>query len=352
MVQLAQPTTQRLLLLEHNSAYQATISEVLIAAGYQVTVAHEGWAGLALARQQPPDLILCAASLSGLDGYALLHLCRQTPTLRAVPFIILGQEAAWPALRRAMERGADDYLPQSCEASSLLLSVAARLLRAGSEPNDAAASTPPQETGFTLAALAASYPPRLMARRQTVYAEGDKPRYLYYVHAGRVKTTKTTSFGKELITSIYYTQDFFGFKDLLEQGMHLEAALAIEDTVLHCIPAADFWQHLRCPNISLEVMRQLAGRKRVREAMLLDMAYHSLRRRLANALLLLHEQAEAHGHVPPYIQLTREDLAALVGITPESVSRTLSEFRHDHLLEVTPQGIRLLQPGYLRLAEW
>ncbi len=351
MAHSARPTTQRLLLLEHNPAYQAALSGVLAAAGYQVATADEGWAGLALARQQPPDLILCAATLPGLDGYALLLLCQQAPALRSIPFIIIGEEAVWPAWRWAMDQGADDYLPQSCEASVLLRSVAARLLRAGSEPASTDSSLL-REGSHSLAALAASYPPRLVARRQAVYAEGDKSRYLYYVQAGRVKTIKTTSFGKELITSIYYAQDFFGFKDLLEQSTHQDAAVAIEDTVLHCIPAADFWQQLRCPGISLEVMRKLAGRKRVRETMLLDMAYHSLRRRLANALLLLHEQAEAHGCVPPYIQLTREDLAALVGITPESVSRTLSEFRHDHLLEMSSQGIRLLQPGYLRLAEW
>jgi CRP-like cAMP-binding protein len=126
----------------------------------------------------------------------------------------------------------------------------------------------------------------------------------------------------------------------------------MEDTLVHCIPAVDFWQMLRWPTISLELIQQLAERKRVREEMLLDMAYHSLRRRLANTLLLQHEQGEANGQAPAYIQLTREDLAALVGITSESVSRTLSEFRREQLLELTPRGIRLLQPGYLRLAEW
>ena len=109
---------------------------------------------------------------------------------------------------------------------------------------------------------------------------------------------------------------------------------------------------LRWPAVGLELIQQLVERKRVREDMLLDMAYHSLRRRLANTLLLLQEQAEANRETPAYIQLTREDLAALVGITHESVSRTLSKFRHDQLLELTPRGIRLLQPDYLRLAEW
>lgn len=349
MAHLARTAAQRLLLLEHNPTHQAIMSEVLAAAGYQIALATEGWAGLALARQQQPDLVLCADTLPGLDGYALLHLCRQAPMLQAIPFIMMGSEATWPALRRAMEQGADDYLPLPCEASALLRAVAARLLRVGTRMT-AAISVP--DGPASLAALAANYQPRLVARRQVVYAAGDEARYLYYIQAGRVKITKTTSFGKELITSIYHAHEFFGCKDLLERGKHYEAATAMEDTLVHCIPAVDFWQIIHWPTISLELIQQLAERKRVREEMLLDMAYHSLRRRLANTLLLLHEQAEANGEMPAYIHLTREDLAALVGITPESVSRTLSEFRHDHLLELTPRGIRLLQPDYLRLAEW
>jgi len=84
---------------------------------------------------------------------------------------------------------------------------------------------------------------------------------------------------------------------------------------------------------------------------LLDMAYQSLRRRVANALLVLHNPGEADAAVS-FIRVSREDLAALVGIAPESLSRTLSEFRQDGLLEVSSQGIRLLQPEYMRQAEW
>ena len=82
------------------------------------------------------------------------------------------------------------------------------------------------------------------------------------------------------------------------------------------------------------------------------MAYNSLRRRVANALLGFYDHAKPTGAADALIQLSRDDLAAVVGIAPESLSRTLSEFRHDGLLEVTPKGIKLLQPDKLRRTDW
>jgi CRP-like cAMP-binding protein len=74
-------------------------------------------------------------------------------------------------------------------------------------------------------------------------------------------------------------------------------------------------------------VRLLAGR--VNECA--GIAYDSLRRRVATTLLRLHEQAPDAA-----IQLSRGDLAAVVGIAPESLIRTLTEFKHDGLIEQTP----------------
>jgi len=78
------------------------------------------------------------------------------------------------------------------------------------------------------------------------------------------------------------------------------------------------------------------------------MAYSSIRRRVADTLLRLHAQAGPDGH----IQLSRDDLAALVGTAPESLIRTLSEFKADGLVELTPKNVRVLEPEKLRRARW
>ncbi|MDO7852458.1 Crp/Fnr family transcriptional regulator [Hymenobacter convexus] len=89
-------------------------------------------------------------------------------------------------------------------------------------------------------------------------------------------------------------------------------------------------------------MRLLAGRVHEREQQQLGMAYNSLRRRVATALLRLHEQAPEAA-----IQLLRDDLAAVVGSAPESLIRTLSEFKHNDLIEQNNQIINILQTDKL-----
>jgi CRP-like cAMP-binding protein len=85
---------------------------------------------------------------------------------------------------------------------------------------------------------------------------------------------------------------------------------------------------------------------------LLDMAYNSLRKRVADTLLRLHEQQRALDPADPQIQLSRADMAALIGTAPESWSRTLSEFRQEGIIEMLTKIIRVGQPEKLRRTNW
>ena len=168
-----------------------------------------------------------------------------------------------------------------------------------------------------------------------------------------MKTSKQTAGGKELITGLYQAGDFFGHQPLLEGTAHHDTAVALDDATLLYIPADDFTQLVfRNPAVGQQFVRLLAGRVREQETLLLDMAYNSLRKRVADALLRLHEQQASAGVAEPLVQLSREDLAALVGTAPESLSRILSEFRQDELIELMPKHIRVLLPEQLRRGKW
>jgi len=343
---------KRLLLLNRNEEQRSSITSLLSLAGYEVISFSEGYHGVESAKHRQPDLVLCATELPDVDGYGVLHLFRCTASLAATPFILIGHTATWADSRRAMAAGADDYLSMPLVASELLQAIAGRLHRFHLLPAEhIATGLNAASVEGSLSSLITDRTPHIVTRRHSVYREGEEPKQVYFIQSGRIKAIKTTSFGKELITSFYQTGEFFGYKALLEQTCYHESAVAIEDCVLLHIPAADFLQLVRLPEVSQQFVRLLAGRKRAREQQLLDMAYQSLRRRVANALLVLHNQGDANEETP-FIRVAREDLAALVGIAPESLSRTLSEFRHDGLLEVSSQGIRLLQPDYMRQAEW
>ena len=343
-----------LLLIEDHDFIRENTAELLELAGYAVLTAENGKIGIEQALATRPDLVICDIMMPILDGYGVLQIFNQHPQLAGVPFIFLTAKTERADLRRGMELGADDYLTKPFDSSELLSAVAGRLSRFQHlRPNyDLAASGLPefladaQRVG-NLTTLTADRKPHLVPRRQFIYTEGDEPTRLYFVQTGRVKTSKTTAAGKELITGFYQAGEFFGYQALLEHAPYHDSAVAVEESTLRYIPAEEFTDLLlRNAEVSQQFIRLLAGREREREQQLVEMAYHSLRRRVADALLRLYQP----GELP--LQLAREDLAAVVGTAPESLSRTLSEFRQDGLLEVTPKYIRVLQPERLRRANW
>lgn len=344
-----------ILLIEDDEFIRDNAAEILGLAGYAVQPAENGRVGIALALATRPDLVLCDIMMPILDGYGVLAVFTQNPQLAGVPFLFLTAKTELTDLRRGMELGADDYLTKPFDQATLLRAVASRLHRfAHLKPDydlrvdglreflaDARA------TG-SLASLSLDRKPHLVRKRQDVYLEGDDATRVYFVQAGRVKTLKTTAGGKELITGLYGPGEFFGYLTLLEGTPHRDSAVAVDDSELVYIPQDDFSQLLlRNREVSQQFIRLLAGRVSEREQQLLDMAYSSIRRRVADVLVRLHEEGTATD-----IHLSREDMAALVGMAPESLIRTLSEFRQSGFVELLPHTIRVVQPDKLRQAAW
>jgi CRP-like cAMP-binding protein/CheY-like chemotaxis protein len=345
-----------ILLIEDDAVIRENTAELLELAGYAVHAAENGQLGVAQALATKPDLVVCDIMMPVLDGYGVLQIFNQHAQLAGVPFIFLTAKTERLDLRRGMALGADDYLTKPFDKAELLSAITGRLSRfqhlkpeydlqkdgLGEFLDDARAVG-------SLDGLSADRRPHLVRRKQDVYLEGDEPTRVYFVKTGRVKAVKSTAGGKELITGYYGPGEFFGYLPLLQHTTHHDSAVATEDTELVYIPKDDFTQLLlRDPAVGQQFIGLLAGRVSEREAQLLAMAYNSIRRRVADTLLHLHEQAGPEG----VILHSREDLAAMVGTAPESLIRTLSEFRADGLLELTPKSIRVLQPEKLRSTRW
>ncbi|MBC7448525.1 MAG: response regulator [Hymenobacteraceae bacterium] len=346
-----------ILLIEDNDLIRENTAELLELAGFAVLTAENGETGVAQALATKPDLVVCDIMMPVLDGYGVLQIFNQHPQLAGVPFIFLTAKTERADRRRGMELGADDYLTKPFDKAELLSAVMSRLNRfqhlkpdydlqaegLGEFLDDARA------TG-NLDSLSVDRKARTVRKKQDIYREGDEPTRVFFVKAGRVKSVKTTDGGKELITGIYGPGEFFGYLPLLERTTHSDSAVAVDDSELVYIPKDDFaLLLLRDPKVGEQFIRLLAGRVSEREQQLLAMAYSSIRRRVADILLRLHEQATLPD---ASIQLSRDDMAAMVGTAPESLTRTLSEFKQDGLIELTPRSIRVLEPEKLRRAHW
>ena len=345
-----------ILLIEDDEVIRENTAELLEMAGYGVHTAKNGQLGVAQALATKPDLVVCDIMMPVLDGYGVLQIFNQNAQLAGVPFIFLTAKTERLDLRRGMALGADDYLTKPFDKAELLSAIAGRLSRfqhlkpeydlhrggLGEFLDDARAMG-------NLESLSLDRKVHVVRKKKDVYLEGDEPTRVYFVQAGRVKTVKTTDGGKELITGFYGPGEFFGYLPILHHTAHTDSAVTLDDSELLYIPQDDFTQLLlRNPEVSQQFIRLLAGRVSEREAQLLAMAYSSIRRRVADTLLHLHAQAGPDGH----IQLSRDDMAAMVGTAPESLIRTLSEFKADGLIELTPKNVRVLEPEKLRRARW
>ncbi|WP_400191587.1 response regulator [Hymenobacter sp. B81] len=349
-----------ILLIEDNDLIRENTAEILELAGYEVLTAENGKLGVAQALARRPDLVICDIMMPVLDGYGVLQIFSQNAQLAGVPFIFLTAKTERADQRRGMELGADDYLTKPFDEAELLRAITSRLSRF----RQLRADYDLQQDGLhefledaravgNLQGLSADRKEHSVRKKQEIYSEGDEPTRVYFVKSGRVKTIKTTPGGKELITGLYQPGEFFGYLALLEQTRHSDSAVAVDDSVLVYIPRDDFSQLLlRNPEVGQHFIRLLAGRVSEREQQLLGMAYNSIRKRVADTLLRMHEQQSAAAEAGAAIQLSRDDMAAVVGTAPESLIRTLSEFKQDGLIELSGKGIRVLQPEKLRRANW
>ena len=349
-----------ILLIEDNAAIRENTAEILQLAGYRVVTAENGKIGVEQALVERPDLIICDIMMPVLDDYGVLHIVNKNPELNGIPFIFLTAKSERVDFRKGMELGADDYLTKPFDDTELLRAVEGRLNRFNKLRAD---DYDLQQEGLTqflddarstggLRLLSADRKPHFVPKKQFVYTEGDEPTRLYFLKSGRVKTTRTNNDGKELVTGLYGQGEFFGDLALLEETNYTDSAVTLDDSALVYIPKNDFLQLLLIqPEVGRQFVRLLAGRVSEREDQLLGMAYSSLRRRVADALLRLQEPLPTGDPAPP-IQLSRDDLAAVIGTATESLIRTLSEFKHDGLIEITGAGIRVLQTDKLRRANW
>ncbi|GAA4406732.1 response regulator [Nibrella viscosa] len=350
-----------ILLIEDNPDIRENTAEILELANYTVITAENGKIGVEKALETRPDLVICDIMMPVLDGYGVLHIFNRNPDLSGIPFIFLTAKTERADQRKGMEMGADDYLTKPFSEIELLNAIEGRLKRFEQRYADALRAayehSPEGLDQFLVDAravtgldsLTVDRKPHQIKKKQFVYSEGDEPARLFFLKKGRVKTYKTNADGKELITGLYQAGDFFGYVSLLEQTDHTDTAVTLEDSELIYIPKETFMDlMIRDPEVAKRFVQLLANRVSEREQQLLGMAYNSLRRRVADTLLSLHNRAQTSAGNAAGIQLSRDDLASIVGTATESLIRTLSEFKQDGLIEIADGNIRVKNPERLR----
>ena len=342
---------QKILLIGPLQQLQENIGELLLLHQYQVILAANGKTGVAMAKEQHPDMILCEMSMTGIDGLGVLATIRKDPLLEKVPVIFLADKYNARLFREAMNLGADDYLIRPFSNNDLLQTVENRLQRYQYQ-TALPAPGPSPEQDHDLKRMIREFTENRntmrLAPQEIVYKDGGTPRYLYYISAGKVKTVKTHEDGKDLVIGLYKKGDFFGYVALLEETPYKATAVVMEEAEIVLIPRKDAEEIFnRTPYIITRFVKMLAQHLTEKEERLLGIAYDTLRKKVASALVHLRNKYQQPGGANFVINISREELATVAGTATESLIRTLSDFKSEKLIAIRNGSITLLDAGKL-----
>jgi len=330
-----------ILVIDDNNDLRENTAEILDLAGYKTLTAENGKRGVEVATREKPDVIVCDIMMPELDGYGVLHLLRKNPDTQQIPFIFLTAKTERSDFRKGMEMGADDYVTKPFEDIELLNAIEVRLKKSEVLHQNYAAS--PQglsqfvkdvkDSGL-LKHLSDQYAVETFHKKQTLYQEGKRPRFLYYLVNGKVKAFKSHEDGKEYITDLFSAGDFIGYTALIEDKNYDDSASILEDAEIMQIPRDEFLGMVHSDiNIATKFIRIVTQNVKEKEERLLNLAYSSLRKRVAKALVDIHEKFNKDGQ-KNLIEFSREDIAQYVGTATESLIRTLSDFKSEKLIEI------------------
>lgn len=345
---------KKILLIEDNMEMRENTAEILGLANYQVFTAENGKEGVRLAQSEKPDLIICDIMMPELDGYGVLHMLSKAPETASIPFIFLTAKAEKADHRKGMTMGADDYLTKPFDDMELLSAVEVRLKKNEQLKSNFSRTLEGLDEFMNearqlgdLVTLSDKRKVKTFKKKDVIYHEDSFASGIFFLVKGKIKISKINADGKEFIASLVGDGEFFGYSALIEDSPYTDTAVALEDSEVCVIPKEDFFALLHnSRDISSAFIRMLSNDVKEKEQRLLQLAYNSVRKRVAEALLLLKERY-SDGKEPFSMAISREDLSNLAGTAPETVIRTLSDFKDEKLVDIKGSSITILKADKL-----
>ena len=191
---------------------------------------------------------------------------------------------------------------------------------------------------------------RKVARGERLHRQGDAFRNLYAIKAGAFKTVVTLRDGREQITGFHIAGEPLGL-DGIHAGEHTADAVALEDGMLCIIPFGRLERLCAEMRPMQRHVHRLMSGEIVRSSQLMTLL-GSMRaeERVSAFLLNLSQRLRTlhHAHTEFKLRMSREEIGSYLGMTLETVSRMLSRFQDDKLIEVRGKQIRILDEDRLQ----
>ncbi|WP_438965345.1 Crp/Fnr family transcriptional regulator [Flavobacterium sp.] len=184
---------------------------------------------------------------------------------------------------------------------------------------------------------------------EPIFEEGETVNGVYCVKEGVCKMTKLSDNGKDQIVKLAKPGELLGQRSMISDEAANLSAIALEDMQVCFIPKSEIMGFFNENNqFSMNVMKTICEDLKESDIHMVDMAQKNVKQRLAETLLYLEENFGVNEDKSLKLQLSREELAGMIGTATESCIRLLSEFNKTGLIELTGKKITITDKSKLK----
>lgn len=184
---------------------------------------------------------------------------------------------------------------------------------------------------------------------EPIFEEGEVTNGIYCVKDGVCKLSKLSDNGKDQIVKLVKPGELLGQRSMISDEPANLSAVALEDMEVCFIPRSEIMQFFTQNNqFSMNVMRTICDDLKDADDHMVNMAQKTVRQRLAETLIYLEDTFGKNEDGTLRIQLSREELAGMIGTATESCIRLLSELNKSEYIELIGKKIKLLDKNKLK----
>ena len=193
----------------------------------------------------------------------------------------------------------------------------------------------------------------IIKKGEVIFEEGENVNGIYCIKDGVCKLTKLSPNGKDHIIKLVTKGELLGQRSMISEEPVNLSAVALEDMEVCFIPKSEVMGFFDKNNqFSMSVMKTICGDLKDADDQMVNLAQKTVKERLAETLLYLHDTFGKNEDNTLKIQLSRDELASMIGTATESCIRLLSDFKKVGLIELTGKKILLKDISKLKkLAE-
>ncbi|OYX84034.1 MAG: Crp/Fnr family transcriptional regulator [Flavobacteriales bacterium 32-34-25] len=183
---------------------------------------------------------------------------------------------------------------------------------------------------------------RLVKKGEVIFEEGENVNGIFCIKDGVCKLTKLSPNGKDHIVKLVTKGELLGQRSMISDEPVNLSAVALEDMQVCFVPKREIMGFFDKNNqFSMNVMRTICGDLKDADSQMVNMAQKTVKERLAETLLYLQDTFGKNEDDTLKIQLTRDELASMIGTATESCIRLLSDFNKSGLIEIKGKKILL-----------